>query len=354
MRELIPHFLFVLIVDGSKDIISGIVGGVALVIAGHPLDTVRLLVLFFALRFRGSLISSCVQKQIKVRLQTMPKPAPGEAPLFTGTWDCAVKTVKREGVCTSRLVLVPSLLMSCSFQAKGLFKGMMSPITGVPPIYAIVFGAYGSSKRALAVPGQDPLSLTRVFIAGCITGVATTIITAPVELVKARLQVQYNAAPVPGTPTFNGPLDMAKHIVKTEGVPGLFKGTVATLWRDVPGSGIYFAIYEGLRRAFAKQAGVQPSEIGSFKTLLSGGFTGMGMWLVMFPVDLLKSRAQTDTTGAFKPGTRGMLAAGAAIYKEAGIAGLYKGLVPCLIRSFPANAACFVAVDATMRFLNRF
>jgi solute carrier family 25 carnitine/acylcarnitine transporter 20/29 len=27
----------------------------------------------------------------------MPKPAPGEAPTYTGTWDCAKKTIKREG-----------------------------------------------------------------------------------------------------------------------------------------------------------------------------------------------------------------------------------------------------------------
>jgi hypothetical protein len=27
----------------------------------------------------------------------MPKPAPGESPAYTGTWDCAKKTIKREG-----------------------------------------------------------------------------------------------------------------------------------------------------------------------------------------------------------------------------------------------------------------
>jgi hypothetical protein len=27
----------------------------------------------------------------------MPRPAPGEAALYTGTWDCAKKTIKREG-----------------------------------------------------------------------------------------------------------------------------------------------------------------------------------------------------------------------------------------------------------------
>lgn len=32
----------------------------------------------------------------QVRLQTMPKPAPGETPLYKGTWDCLSKTVSKE------------------------------------------------------------------------------------------------------------------------------------------------------------------------------------------------------------------------------------------------------------------
>lgn len=33
---------------------------------------------------------------IQVRLQTQPKVAPGESPIFTGTFDCARKTVANE------------------------------------------------------------------------------------------------------------------------------------------------------------------------------------------------------------------------------------------------------------------
>jgi len=66
------------------------------------------------------------------------------------------------------------------------------------------------------------------------------------------LQIQYNNA-TPGAPTFKGPGDMARHIFKTEGVAGLFRGTAATLWRDVPGSGIYFAVYEAFKRYFDAQ-----------------------------------------------------------------------------------------------------
>jgi solute carrier family 25 carnitine/acylcarnitine transporter 20/29 len=59
-------------VDPFKDFIAGGVGGVFLVIIGHPPDT------------------------IKVRLQTMPRPKQGEVPLYKGTIDCVKKTIKKE------------------------------------------------------------------------------------------------------------------------------------------------------------------------------------------------------------------------------------------------------------------
>lgn len=60
-------------VSPAKDFLAGGFGGMCLVTAGHPLDT------------------------IKVRLQTQPTPKPGEQLLYKGTWDCALKTVRNEG-----------------------------------------------------------------------------------------------------------------------------------------------------------------------------------------------------------------------------------------------------------------
>ena len=60
-------------VSPLKEFVAGGFGGICLVATGHPLDT------------------------IKVRLQTMPKPAPGQSPMYAGTFDCAKKTVVREG-----------------------------------------------------------------------------------------------------------------------------------------------------------------------------------------------------------------------------------------------------------------
>lgn len=86
-----------------KYFLSGGFGGVCTVLAGHPLDT------------------------IKVRLQTMPLPKAGEQPLYHGTLDCAKKTIRQEGF-------------------RGLYRGMSAPITGVAPIFALSFFGFGLGK----------------------------------------------------------------------------------------------------------------------------------------------------------------------------------------------------------------
>lgn len=39
------------------------------------------------------------------------------------------------------------------------------------------------------------------------------------------------------------------------------------------------------------------------------------------------------------------------IYQTEGLAGFTRGLSPCLLRAFPANAACFLAFEAVMHAL---
>lgn len=59
--------------DLAKNFFAGGVGGVCTVVVGHPFDTV------------------------KVRLQTMPAPQPGTQALYNGAFDCAKKTIAKNG-----------------------------------------------------------------------------------------------------------------------------------------------------------------------------------------------------------------------------------------------------------------
>ncbi|XP_073988831.1 carnitine/acylcarnitine carrier protein colt, mitochondrial [Rhodnius prolixus] len=282
-----------------KYFLSGGFGGICTVVAGHPLDT------------------------IKVRLQTMPKPGLNEAPLYKGTFDCAKKTIQLEGF-------------------KGLYKGMGAPLAGVAPIFAISFFGFGVGKRLFAKKGEE-LSLTRLFGAGAFSGIFTTTIMAPGERIKCLLQIQQGQA----KPKYSGPSDVVKQLYKEGGIRSIYKGTVATLLRDVPASGMYFMTYEWLQK-FLKPFGNDSTQMNLLKTIFAGGMAGILNWSVGMPADVIKSRLQTAPEGTY----RGIGHVFSVLMKEEGIFALYKGVTPVMLRAFPANAACFLGFEACMSLLN--
>jgi solute carrier family 25 (mitochondrial carnitine/acylcarnitine transporter), member 20/29 len=65
---------------------------------------------------------------------------------------------------------------------------------------------------------------------------------------------------------------------------------------------------------------------------------------------VIKSKIQIETgTDARKS----IVSVGSALLKEEGVAGLYKGVGPALLRAFPANAACFLGMEMSMQLLNK-
>ena len=60
----------------------------------------------------------------------MPQPLPGQPAMFTGTFDCIQLTVRKEGI-------------------RGLYRGLLSPLAGITPIFALYFLGYSAGKRLL-------------------------------------------------------------------------------------------------------------------------------------------------------------------------------------------------------------
>jgi len=108
-------------------------------------------------------------------------------------------------------------------------------------------------------------------------------------------------------------MDVTRDILRTEGIRGLFRGLTATLARECPGNACFFGGYEftrvvligehekkadiGKKRIFIEKFIFNLCfKIGFFKTWISGGMAGVCFWIVMFPIDVVKSRIQV-----FKP-----------------------------------------------------
>ncbi|XP_076358640.1 mitochondrial carnitine/acylcarnitine carrier protein-like [Tachypleus tridentatus] len=291
-------------ISPGKNFIAGGVGGACCVATGHPLDT------------------------IKVRLQTMPKPAPGQPPMFTGTFDCARKTVVNEGFL-------------------GLYKGMGAPLAGVMPVFAVCFFGFGLGKKIQQKHPNEELTLLQIFNAGMIAGVFTTVIMTPGERIKCLLQIQ-QAAGSAATTRYKGPVDCVRQLYKEGGIRSIYRGTCATLLRDVPASGTWFLTYEFLQKMLLPK-GKSRSEISPIRTMFAGGMAGVFNWIVAIGPDVLKSRLQTAPQGTYPRGIRDVFRRTLA---EEGVTALYRGLTPVMLRAFPANAACFLGFEVAMKALN--
>ncbi|KAK6111204.1 Mitochondrial carnitine/acylcarnitine carrier protein [Brugia pahangi] len=285
-----------------KNFVAGGVGGAFCVAMGHPFDTV------------------------KVRLQTMPKLLPGARPLYAGALDCTRQIIVKEG-----------------FFA--LYKGMSAPIIGITPLFAVYFGSCSLGKWLQQTSPDQEMTFLQNLVSGSIAGICTTVIMVPGERIKCLLQVQHGDSTSPSSEHYTGPVDVFRKLYKQGGIRSIYRGTMATLLRDIPASSVYLATYEYLKKLFARDDITKNLSILS--TLMAGGLAGIANWSICIPPDVLKSRLQTAPEGKYPGGIRDVFK---EIMREEGPKALFKGFAPVMLRAFPANAACFLGFELALSF----
>jgi solute carrier family 25 (mitochondrial carnitine/acylcarnitine transporter), member 20/29 len=103
---------------------------------------------------------------------------------------------------------------------------------GCAILNGIVFGTYGFFMKAQLQTDQKEPSLSQVFIAGAGSGVVSSMVTCPTELIKIKQQSTLGAE-VPTT------WNIAVNIYKEKGFRGLYRGYVSTATRELA-YGAYF------------------------------------------------------------------------------------------------------------------
>ncbi|TQE10940.1 hypothetical protein C1H46_003513 [Malus baccata] len=85
---------------------------------------------------------------------------------------------------------------------------------------------------------------------GSLSGIASSTATFPLDLVRRRMQLEGagGRARVYNT----GLLGTLRHITRTEGLRGLYRGIMPEYYKVVPSVGIVFMTYETLKMLFAR------------------------------------------------------------------------------------------------------
>ena len=150
---------------------------------------------------------------------------------------------------------------------KSFYRGVSSPLAGSLIINIQTFYIYTWLNKYFH---KDPM------IAGALTGFGLAFVESPSDLIKSRMQINPNMSYV--------------KTLKEIGYINIYKGLNVTILRNSISVGLYFWGYENTKSLFENEY------IGSF---VGGSIAGLCCWGPNYPLDNIKTRLQTDTTGKY-------------------------------------------------------
>jgi solute carrier family 25 carnitine/acylcarnitine transporter 20/29 len=208
---------------------------------------------------------------------------------------------------------------------------------------SVQFGAYHEARRRLEELNKKKyanpaLSYTQYYLAGSFAGITNSVLSGPIEHVRIRLQAQPHGA----GRLYSGPLDCVSKLAAQGGaLRGLYRGQAVTVIREAQAYGAWFAAFEFMMNQDAKRNNVKREDLSKGKIAIYGGLAGEVLWLSSYPLDVIKSKMQTDGFGAQQKFST-MRDCFKKTYAVEGLGGFWKGIGPTLLRAMPVSAGTFL------------
>lgn len=162
---------------------------------------------------------------------------------------------------------------------RGLYRGLPPALTGVFPEKAIKLSVNDYLSAILARP-DGSVSVPMAMLAGGGAGLCQVVATNPMEMLM--INMQSNAA--------KGRAGSMFQLIRELGLPGLYKGSAATLFRDIPFSVVFFSMNSFLRQTLVDDNGHLPMS----KVFLAGITAGSSAAAFSTPMDVVKTRLQAS------------------------------------------------------------
>jgi solute carrier family 25 (mitochondrial citrate transporter), member 1 len=158
-----------------------------------------------------------------------------------------------------------------------LYRGLAPTLFGSIPKAGIRFGLNSVIKDLLRDPSTGQLTPAKNFLAGMGAGISeAVIIVAPVETIKTKC-IELNQPFIAGM----------KHILKTEGIAGVYQGMVATALKQGSNQGLRFMWFNEYKRIVTSDGNTKMTPVLS---LVGGMSAGCFSTLGNNPFDVVKTR----------------------------------------------------------------
>ena len=147
---------------------------------------------------------------------------------------------------------------------------------------------------------------------------------------------------------YKGPMEATREIFRKSGLRGTFRGFWTQLARDSPANAVYMSFYEVSAYEGGRYFKSVPSQVVNF---VSGGLAGVVSWIIIMPLDVIKSRMQADTR---QKCYGGFWHCAKKAYNQEGWKVFYRGCLAVSLRAFPVNAVTLMVYTEVLVTMNKY
>ncbi|KAK7279687.1 hypothetical protein RJT34_24744 [Clitoria ternatea] len=219
--------------------------------------------------------------------------------------------------------------------ARGLYRGSIPAILGQFSSHGLRTGIFEASKMVLINVAPTLPELQVQSIASFCSTFLGTAVRIPCEVLKQRLQAGL----------FENVGEAFVATWQQDGLRGFFRGTGATLCREVPfyvaGMGLYAESKKVVQRLLDR-------ELDAWETIAVGALSGGLAAVVTTPFDVMKTRMMTAQGRSVS-----MTLIAFSILRSEGPLGLFKGAVPRFFWIAPLGAMNFAGYELAKKAMNK-
>lgn len=236
----------------------------------------------------------------------------------------------------TRLQTQSSHTLSSVIRAGGLYRGLAASLVGQIPYGTLTFGFYEVYKTALLKFLPKSFAYGLAAAAGDVTG---ALWLTPAELIKQQMQ---------SGSQHDNLFAAARGIVKTSGIPGLYRGFMGQIMRDVPFRIVQMLSYELVKDYYVKHyqkkyasSATHVGDLSGKEGALIGAIAGSISACVTTPLDVVKTRMMTGAQ------SQNFMRTFLAVAREGA---LFKGLVTRVVYIGPSCAIFFFVFEIVKNY----